>query len=466
MSSQDFFNYIDGEFTPSQGKSQFPKYNPFNGEVLGNVTSSDAMDVIHAIQAAKKAQVEVEKWTLEQRADLLQKIAAKLEQKKEAIALQEALHQGLPLNFVKEKSVDYAIQQFRKAETSLREKIQQPAKDRFANPTGILSLILSWNLSLRLLSERLAPALAAGNICLIKVSEFSPVTAQIMGEVLTEVQALKGLVQFIQGRGADVGALMAAHPSIRGVNFVGKLCNAEKVIQGALPQFKKIQVHSGVKNNIFVLNEVDFAAKMPQILQSFLIGQGQLCWNTTRVFILESFQKEFIEKLKECLANLKPATSPQETSLWWPLISAEAVQQIETKSQQIKIEEGKLIVGGERFNGPGYFFQPTVSLDLPNCSEMQQEEMRGPLLILTAVKYQHEMLKWANTGYYGHSAVVWAPNYEKALKIAEKLDVGTVSVNSWFPADIEPGHRQTTYGEVAMEPWGRFYSDVKVLTGL
>jgi len=205
---------------------------------------------------------------------------------------------------------------------------------------------------------------------------------------------------------------------------------------------------------------------MPQILESFLLGQGQLCWNTTRVFVLESFQNEFIEKLKEYLASLKPATSPIDPSPWTPVISAEVMEQLEAKAKQIKSEDGKLIAGGMKVEGQGNFFSPTVSLDLPNCSELQQEEIRGPVLIVTAVKYQHEMVKWANTGYYGHSAVIWAPHSEKALKVAEKLDVGTVSVNSWFPTDFEPGHRQTSFGLMDLGPWERFYSDVKVLTGL
>ncbi|MGZ3742426.1 MAG: aldehyde dehydrogenase family protein [Pseudobdellovibrionaceae bacterium] len=466
MSSQEFLNYIDGEFSPSRSNSHFNKMNPFNGEILGKVTASDAMDVIRALQAVKKAQVEFEKWTLEQRAELLMSIAKKLEEKLETYALQEALHQGLPLQFVKEKSLGYAVKCFYSAAETVRRFANERKTGFSAQPTGVVSMILSWNLSLRLLAERLAPALAAGNVCLIKISEFSPVTAHIFGEILNAVQAPKGLVQLIQGRGQEVGALLAAHPSIRAVSFVGKLSTAEKVIQGGLPQFKKIQVHSGVKNNIFVLNEVDFQNKMPEILQSFLMGQGQLCWNTTRLFVLEAYQKEFVEKLKEILHNLKPASSPEDSSPWTPLISEESLQEMEKKSQQVKLEEGKLIVGGGRAPGAGYFFHPTVSLDLPNCSELQQEEIRGPLLILTAVKYQHEMIKWANTGYYGHSAVVWAPNSEKALKLAEKLDVGNVSINSWFPENFEPGHRQTTFGQLDLGPWERFYSDPKVLTGL
>lgn len=464
MATQEFLNYIDGEFVPSQSKLTFPKQNPFTGEVLGNVAASDAMDVIRAIQAAKKAQVEFEKWSLEQRAELLTKIADKLEEKAEEYAFQEALHQGLPASFVKEKSLLVAVKNFRLAAASVTSYAQNKSFEVQAQPTGLISILLSWNLSLRLLSERLAAALAAGNICLVKISRHSPITAQIMGEVLDAVQAPKGLVQLIQGKGSEVGALLAAHPSIRAVNFVGKLVNAESVVKGALPLFKKVQIRAGTKNSCMVLGETDFKSLMPQILESFLIGQGQMGFNTSRLFVLESFQKEFFEELKSFLASQKPALSPDDKTFWFPLISHESVDQIEKKVEQLKSEGGKIIYGGTRLDQAGFFFQPTVSLDLSNCSELQQEEVTGPLLIVTAVKYQHEMVKWSNTGFYGHSAVIWgAP--EKAIKVADKLDVGTVSRNLWLPDETEAGHRQSSFGNMQTGPWGRFYSDIKILTG-
>lgn len=469
MNRQEFLNYIDGEFAPGLGKVFFQKMNPFTGEVLGEVAVSEALDVIRAIQGAKTAQAEYEKWSLEQRAELLDRIADKLEAKIEEFSFLEALHQGLLQSFVQEKSLRYAIQCFRSTaeEVRLQSIRQKENPSLLVHPTGLVSLILSWNLSLRLLAERLAPALAAGNVCLVKVSELSPVTVQIMGEVLTEVQAPKGLVQLIQGRGPEVGALLAAHPAVRAVNFVGQLSTSEKVISSAVSQSKKLQVQAGTKNNIFVLNEVDFQNKVPEILQSFLQGQGQLCWNSSRIFVLESFQKEFIEKLKEYFATLRPATSPRDSSPWTPLISEAVLQKTEERSQKIQQEGGKLISGGGRWTSEkGFFFEPTVSLDLPNCSEMQQDEIRGPILILTAVKYQHEMLKWANTSYYAHSAIVWAPSAEKALKVAEKVEAANVSVNSWFSGKLQPGYRQSSFGNLEGEAWGRFYSDVKVLTGL
>jgi aminomuconate-semialdehyde/2-hydroxymuconate-6-semialdehyde dehydrogenase len=463
MSNVHFLNFIDGEFVPSQSKASFTKINPFNGESLGAVAASDAMDVIHAIQIAKKAQTEFAKWTLHQRADLLSDISDQLEEKMEALAYQEALHQGLSVRFVKEKSFIPAIAQFREASDACEFLAAKKDPELILQPSGIVSIILSWNLSLRLLAERLAPALAAGNVCLVKVSELSPVTAQIMGEILSKLEAPKGLVQFIQGRGPEVGATLAAHPSVRAVNFVGRLTTAENVIKGALPQLKKVQVQTGAKNSCLVLADTDFKKLMPKILETFLLGQGQLCWNTTRLFVLEAVQKDFVEAMKSYLANLKPATSPKDSSPWLPVITEDILQAAETKTQQIRSEEGKILFGGKRHPSKGFFFEPTVSLDLPNCSEVQQEELRAPILILTAVKYAHEMVKWANTGYYAHSAVVWGPE-AKAMAIAEKIDVGTLSLNSWLPDEVQAGHRQSSFGNMQVGPWGRFYSDVKVLT--
>ncbi|MBC7371245.1 MAG: aldehyde dehydrogenase family protein [Bdellovibrionaceae bacterium] len=457
-------NFIDGEFVASQSAKTFQKMNPFSGELLSEVTASDAMDVIKAIQAARRAQSDFAKYTLAQRAELLIKLADALESKAEDYAYREALHQGLPQKFVLEKSLNPAIHAFRVAAELVTQKTQDTSTKTQHRPTGLISIILSWNLSVRILAERVSVAIAAGNICLIKVSEHSPITAQIFGEALEAAGAPKGLVQMIQGSGPEVGALMSAHPSIRAVNFVGKLTTAENLAKGALPQFKKVQIHAGVKNSCCVLFDADFKTLMPKILESFLIGQGQMGWNTSRLFVTEQMQKEFFEELQKFMATQRPATSPKDETLWYPVISSEALATVKAKSDQLKVEGGKIISGGQTTAEKGYFFQPTISLDLSNCSELQQEEMNGPILIVTVVKNQAEMAKWSNTGYYGHSAVIWGSS-ENGLRLANMLDVGTVSLNEWLPQQMEIGHRQSAYGNLDTHPWGNFYSDVKVLTG-
>ncbi|RYZ78113.1 MAG: aldehyde dehydrogenase family protein, partial [Proteobacteria bacterium] len=349
----------------------------------------------------------------------LNAIAQKLEANATKYAYDEALHQGLPANFVQRKSVNFAIQSFRQGAAAVQLLLKNHGPEISYRPTGIISFIVSWNLSLRLVSERLSAALAAGNACLIKVSSNSPITAQILGEILSEVGAPAGLVQFIHGRGDDVGALLSAHPSVRAVTFVGKLSTAEKVAKAALPQFKKVQIAAGTKNSSMILGDADYSALMPKILESFLIGQGQMGWNTSRLFVLESMQSEVFAKLTEVVQAQVPATDPNSNTLWFPMITREAADVVANKVNQLKGEGGKIVVGGHKPSDvSGFFFQPTFSLDLSNCSELQQEEISGPLFIITAVKYVHEMNKWSNTGFYGHSAVLWG-SAEKAAKLSE-----------------------------------------------
>jgi aminomuconate-semialdehyde/2-hydroxymuconate-6-semialdehyde dehydrogenase len=322
-------------------------------------------------------------------------------------------------------------------------------------------VITSWNLSLKLIAERMAPALAAGNVVIVKVSEQSPITAHIFAQIFNEIGMPEGLVSFLHG-GEEVALAIAGHPSIRAVTLVGSHAHGSKVLQAASTQLKKVQLSLGAKNSAVVLADTDFNSLMPEILKSFLLGAGQLCWNTTRIFVLDSVHKEFLETAKAYLSTLTPLKSPEGKSVWTPLISAEQVTKLQEKVNFGKSEHGKVIFGGEATGGN--FMQPTVMLDLPNCSEMQQEELGGPLLLVTPVKYQHEMVKWSNTSYFGHSAVVWGSE-EKAVKFSAKLEVGQVWINSWM-GNFAPvqGSKQSSFGSQDFAWDGSFYSDVKKLT--
>lgn len=461
MNPEKFYNYIGDQWIPADSGEILPKYSPFDGSLLGEVASSGAMDVIKALQFAKKSLVQQEKSTLAERAQLLSNIAAELEKKADEIAFAEALHQGLLKNFVRKNSVDVAIRAFRQASQDCLDFEAQNGKSQ---PVGLVAIITPWCLSLRLVSERLAPAMAAGNAVLVKVSELSPITAKILVEALQAASCPAGLVQFIHGSGAQVGGVLAGHPSIRAITFVGELSRGESLIKAGSAQLKKMQLSFGAKNSSLVLADVDYQNKMPEIMESFLQGQGQMCWNTSRLFILESISKDFIESLKTYLAGLTPAQSPEDLSPWTPMILGDAKNQTVQKTQAAQQEHAKIIFGGEADSSTkGFFAKPTWTLDLTNCSVLQQDELHVPLFILTPVKYQHEMVKWSNTGYYGQSAVIWG-NEEKAQKIAAQLQCASVSVNGWMK-DQGPaaGHKQSSFGVMDFRSFGAFYSDIKVV---
>nr|BFD61819.1 5-carboxymethyl-2-hydroxymuconate semialdehyde dehydrogenase [Bdellovibrio sp. HM001] len=455
-------NFIGGAFVPSDSQKKIAKYSPFDGQLLADITASDAMDVIKAIQSAKKALPGFKDLSFEERALLLKKVAQALEDKASHYAYQEALHQGLPQSFVLENSIRVAIKLLRQN----AESLQQPLSSQIqVQPVGLVGIISSWSLSLRLVTERMAPALAAGNVCVIKISEKSPITAQILGEVLQAAGVPAGVVNVLQGD-EDVGRVIAGHPSIHAVTAAGKTSTMESIAKAGLSQFKKMQLSGSVKNAAIVLAGTDFASHMDEILRSFLIGQGQMCWNTSRLFLLESFQKEFMESLKTRLDQLEPLRDPSGSSPWTPLISAEAVEEVLKKTQGGVSEHGKVAWGAEKVIGSGFFVKPAMMVDLPNCSVLQQDELQGPLFLITSVKYQHEIAKWVNTSYLAHSAVIWGPA-EKLDKVITQLECAQVWMNEWMKGEGPTifGHKQSSFGNPDMSWSGTFYSDVKILTG-
>ena len=457
----ELLNFIGGEFVGSESKKTFVKKSPFDNSELATVVSSDAMDVIKAIQHSKKALQASENDSVEQRSQILNALADYFLANAEQIAYQEALHQGLSKKFSLKHNVQVAIDCLRK---NAQDVLKPLPAGTIAQRSGIIGIVTSWSLSLRLVTERLAPALAAGNAVLIKVSEHSPITGQILGEALKAAQVPAGLVQILQGD-AEPAKIIAGHPSVRAVTATGRQSTIEAIAKAAQVQFKKLQLSGGAKNSSMVLTDFDYKNRIGEILESFLLGQGQMCWNTTRLFVLESFAKEFTEELKAYLGNLKPLTSPEGDSLWTPLIAADRIATIKERIQFGVSEHGKVMSEADAASVSGNFIRPTFMIDLPNCSVMQQDELHGPLFLITPVKYQHEILKWSNTSYLGHSAVIWGPD-EKLLKVATKLECAQVWLNSWMSGSEEAifGLKQSSFGMTDMSWAGTFYSDVKKLT--
>lgn len=455
-------NFINGEFTSAGSAKTFSKVSPFDGLIISQVAHSDPMDVIKAIQAAKKAATTFKDVTFAERAALLQKMAQYLQTHKEDIALAEALHQGLPKDFVLRKAIDPIIRLLEKTIQSLNTPLNAAT---LVQPTGVIGIITSWNLSFRLAMESIIPALAAGNTMLVKVSEQSPITGQVIGEICKAVEVPAGVINLIQGF-ADVAELIAGHPGIHAIAATGSSTTMSSVAKAGFGTFKKLQLNGSTKNPIFVLSDSDYQNKLPLILESILVGQGQLCWNSSRIFVLESVLQDFLTALKEYLATLKPLQSPLGNSVWTPMISAKAVEYVLARTQGAKAEGAKIISGDEQIVTDGFYVRPTFTLDLSNCSTLQQDEVLGPLCLITAVKYQHEMVKWANNSYLGHSAVIWGSE-EKALKVANQIEYSSISFNEWMPQSQEKifGLKQASFGDNDMNWFGSFYSNVKKLTG-
>lgn len=397
------------------------------------------MNVISAIQLAKKFLNKPLAWPKEERLTLLKKMAEVIHSKSNEWSHQEALAQGLSPEFVKENSFEHALFLIEKY---LKELSESQDSKTLVNPTGVIAVITAWPLSFRLVMEAVVPALAAGNAVIVKVSSKSPVTAEILSEIAKLCEISEGALNVLLGEGAKVGAFLAAHPGIRAVSFVGKTKTAEQIIKSTATQFKKLQLRGSAKNAAVVLPGFD-DSKISELLKSFLVGNAQTGWSMSRLITTEAEAPRVIEKLKMALKDLpKDNRLPDSQNL--ADLTRKAVQ-----------EHGKLML--ESSDGPQFL------IDLPNCSDLQQEELSAPLFPIVTVKYQHEIAKWLNNTSYGNLATIWG-DPEKALKVAEKLEVGAVWINHWMRAQDESpwGLKQSAFGIPDRRAFGPFFSDRKL----
>ena len=440
---------IDGQDSETKNSAAQSFHSPWDQQLLAQWNSADEMDVIRCLQSCKKFLALPAGWPKEERQALLERLKSVIEKNSDSWSAQEALYQGLPEYFVKESSFQHAAYLASKN----IEALKRPSTDQYLNsPSGVIAIITSWNLSFRLVMESLIPAWAAGNSVIIKVSSRSPITAQILKNLIQEIQPPLGSIQVLLGEGSKMGAFLAAHPGVRAVSFVGRTKNAESVIKATAQQFKKLKIRGSVKNAALILPGFESEADWDRMIESFLIGHGQLGWSLSRLLTTEAEAPKIIERMKEKILKIKPAQSIKDRSPWGPALNQNLKKEILHTAQE---EHAKLFA--QDFTGAQFL------LDLPNCSNLQQDELPAPVFPIVTVKYLHELAKWANNTSFGNLAVLWGDE-TKARKLADKLEFGALWLNHWMRADDESpwGLKQSGFGIADNQAEGPFYSDKKL----
>lgn len=457
------YSFIDNEFYKSDSK--FYKYNPYNLEKLHEVSSCDLLGLVSAIRSANQAFLQWKVSSLEERKLLIEKTKAALVAQANEYALLEASDQGLPLAFVRQNSIGLSIK-------NIDEVIQQrPVGENLEySAVGVIAIVASWNLSLRVILDRLIPAILAGNSVIVKVSSASVVTAHILAEILTVAEAPRGLVNIIVTDDSEVKKTLLAHPGVKAVSFTGSIESTAEILplimKTSIQNFKKIQVSSGSKNSAVVLGEPS-EENFSQIMNSFLIGQGQLVWNSSRLFILEKFEKQWEEKIKDYLQNLRPSEAPADNSVWTPCLKRKSFSGFGEIKSMAHEDQAKLIECTYSLTDTQKktFLPAVFTKDMSRCSTLQQDQIHSPVFILSTVKYPFDVPKYSNVSYFGFAAHLWGDR-DKLLKVAEGLDVGLAAINK---SSVEvPGPvvavKQSGFGLQDFQSFGAFFSNVKKLT--
>tara|TARA_R110000787_G_scaffold192886_10_gene304412 strand:+ start:181 stop:1623 length:1443 start_codon:yes stop_codon:yes gene_type:complete len=455
-------NYINGEFLPPITNSWVDNYNPSNGEVYGQIPNSGKEDVENAYQAAKEAFPSWSNSTLENRSQILSKIAALISERLPDLAAAESKDNGKPLKLAKAIDIPRAsanFQFFANAITQFASEAHESVGLNAMNftlrqPIGVVGCISPWNLPLYLFTWKIAPAIAAGNCVIAKPSEVTPMTAYLLGEICNEAGLPKGVLNIVHGLGTTTGQAIVEHPNIKAISFTGGTTTGAHIARVAAPMFKKLSLELGGKNPNIIFADCDYEDMLQTTVRSSFANQGQICLCGSRIFVEESIYEKFKTDFVAAVSNLKVGNPFDETTNIGALVSKEHLEKVKSYIDNSEELGGKVIFGGKTVSvqnsEDGYYLEPTIIEVKDNQCKLNQEEIFGPIVTIMSFKTDEEVLAMANDVSYGLSATLWTNDLKRTMKISKQIHAGIVWVNTWLLRDL-----RTPFGGMKASGVGR-----------
>jgi aminomuconate-semialdehyde/2-hydroxymuconate-6-semialdehyde dehydrogenase len=399
---------------------------------------------------------------VENRSNILLKIADLIEQNLEKFARAESIDQGKPVWLARTIDIPRAAANFRFFATAiLHFSSEAHQMDDVAlnytlrSPLGIVGCISPWNLPLYLFTWKIAPALATGNCVIGKPSEMTPMTAYLLAEICAEAGLPQGVLNILHGLGGKCGAALISHPKVSAISFTGGTKTGADIARIAAPMFKKLSLELGGKNPTIIFADCDFEKTVETVVNSSFRNQGEICLCGSRIFVekplYERFKTEFLKRVN----LLKNGDPLDENTQQGAIVSEQHFKKVLSYIELAKEEGGKILAGGnpvvlkERCEG-GWFIAPTVIEGLSADCRTNQEEIFGPVVTIMPFETEVEVLEWANCTQYGLAATLWTENLTRAHRISAKLHSGIVWVNCWMLRDL-----RTPFGGVKQSGVGR-----------
>jgi aminomuconate-semialdehyde/2-hydroxymuconate-6-semialdehyde dehydrogenase len=436
-------NFIGGAFVPPANGAYFDDIEPATGEVIAEIPDSDEGDVDHAVRAAKNAFPAWSRTPAEQRSNILLKLADLIERNLDELAMIESRDNGKPLSLAKRLDIPRAVANFRFFATAiLHQSSEAHVTDATAlnytlrSPVGVAGLISPWNLPLYLLSWKIAPALAAGNTCVAKPSELTPLTAHRLAELSIEAGVPAGVMNIVHGTGPKAGAAICAHPDVPLISFTGGTVTGAKVAAAAAPMFKKLSLELGGKNPNLVFADADLDEAVATSIRSSFWNQGEICLCGSRIFVDRRIHDEFVQRFAEATGKLRIGDPMDPQTDVGALISAAHLEKVAGYIELAKQEGGTIVTGGNRVERRGFYIEPTIITGLTCDCRVLQEEIFGPVVTITPFDGDDEAVGFANSTRYGLSATVWTRDLQRAHRVAAQLHAGTVWINCWLLRDL------------------------------
>jgi aminomuconate-semialdehyde/2-hydroxymuconate-6-semialdehyde dehydrogenase len=464
-------NYIGGELVAPSNGNYIDNYNPSTGEVYSLVPDSEEQDVLNAVAAAKKAFPKWKKTTKLDRANILRKLASLIKDNFEEFVIAESRDNGKPIKVSEHvdiprssKNLEYYADEILKFEG---EKFSDEGMgENYLEycPIGPVVSISPWNLPLYLFTWKIAPALAAGNTVVAKPSEVTPMTAYMLTKLCNEAGLPAGVLNVIHGHGHKVGDALTTHKDIKAVSFTGSTATGKIIAKNAGAHMKKYSLEMGGKNPNIIFADCDFDEALSTTMRSSFANQGQICLCGSRIFVERSIYEQFKEGMLEKTKKLRQGDPLEASTQQGAVVSEPHMNKILSFFDIAKEEGGKILIGGNRLDRPGYFIEPTIIENLDPRCRTNQEEIFGPVVTITPFDKEEEVIDWANSTEYGLSGSLWTKDLTKARRVASAIDSGVIWINTWLMRDLRTpfgGMKESGRGREGGTYALKFYSDVK-----
>ena len=426
--------FINGEFTNPSAHEQFVTLNPATGQALATVAQATASDVDTAVRSARNAYDSV--WSRTsgtERAKYLFRIARLLQERAREFAVLETLDNGKPIRESRDIDIPLAAAHFFYY-AGWADKLDYAGFGPAPAPLGVVGQIIPWNFPLLMAAWKLAPALAAGNTCVLKPAETTPLTALLLAEVLQQAELPAGVVTIVTGDGTT-GAALVAHPGIDKIAFTGSTEVGRRIQESIAGTPKRLTLELGGKGANIVFDDAPIDEVIEGIIDGIFFNQGHVCCAGSRLLLQESVADEVLSRLRRRVDQLRVGN---------PLDKNTDVGAINSAEQLARITE--LVGAGERegatrysldcaLPSEGFWFAPTVFTNVEQSHRIARDEIFGPVLSVLTFRTPEEAVAKANNTTYGLAAGVWSEKGSRTLWVAQRLRAGVIWANTYNKFD-------------------------------
>ena len=463
--SVDTRHWIGGQRVTSG--DTFTDTSPIDGSALGEIARGGPLEADAAVTAARAAFPAWAATPRAERARLLHAIADGVEKRLEELAVVETNDNGALLRSHRRGVMPRVAHNFRffadwllKLEHEDFETRGHPNHVSW-DPAGPSVLITPWNAPLMLATWKVAPALAAGNTVILKPAEWSPLTASLLADIAAEAGLPAGVLNVVQGLGAEIGDALTSHPDVRRISFTGSVPTARRIAAAAAANLTPLSLELGGKSPLLVFADADLDLAVDLAVEQY-DNAGQVCLAATRILVEESVAEEFTLRFMEKAAGLKQGDPRDAATDIGPNVHPRQLEKIDGFVRRAVAAGAHAVIGGHR-NG-GQYYAPTLLTHVAQDSEIVQEEVFGPVLTLQTFADEDEAVRLANDTRFGLAATLVTGDPERAERVAARLVAGTVWVNCFFVRDLRAPFGGSRLSGVGREggTWSfDFYCDVK-----